>query len=302
MGVSVSKQNGFSAEHGLVDRPGCHRLVVAVSLLCVLAATGCTIPLRSTSELRQPARWAKGYTVILPGIEGRSNLNESIAFGLNKGGVPGAIEIYDWTVGGTFTWILNLRWSDHNRKQASRIAAKIITYQDSYPGRPVCLIGYSGGGGVAVLTLEALPADRKIEHAILLAPALAPDHDLRKALSRTRSGIWHYYSKYDVGFLQAGTAIFGTVDGRHARAAGAVGFVKPWGMDRAGHELYDRLLHQQEFTPQMAEAGHYGLHTTWARESFVSRWLAPIVKTAYTQVPEYASDSGASAAQPSAPR
>ncbi len=302
MGMSEAGQCDSSAEHRLVGWAVYHRPAVVLSLLCALMATGCTIPLRSTSELRQPARWTKGYTIILPGIEGRSNLNESIAFGLNKGGVPGAIEIYDWTVGGTFTWILNLRWSEHNRKQASRIAGKIITYQDTYPGRPVCLIGHSGGGGVAVLTLEALPAEHKIDHAILLAPALAPDHDLRRALSRTRSGIWHYYSKYDVGFLQAGTAIFGTVDGRHSRAAGAVGFVKPWGMDKAGHELYDRLLHQQEFTPQMAEAGHYGLHTTWARESFVSRWLAPIVKTAYTQVPEYASDSGASAAQPSAPK
>lgn len=269
-------------------------LAGAVVLLSVVMVTGCTVPLRSTSELRTQARWTKGYTIILPGIEGRSNLNESIAFGLNNGGVPGAIEIYDWTVGGTFTWLLNLRWSEHNRKQAGRIAAKIANYQDTYPGRPVCIIGYSGGGGVAVLTLEALPAERKIDRAILLAPALSPDHDLRKALSRTRAGIWNYYSKYDVGFLQAGTAIFGTVDGRHARAAGAVGFVKPWGMDKTGHELYDRLLRQQEFTPQMADSGHYGLHTTWARESFVVRWLAPIVKTSYTQTPVYAADTNPS--------
>jgi len=299
VGVIVRKDARSSVRSHPLGWPG-RRLAAVVLFLSVPAVTGCTIPLRSTSELRQPARWIKGYTIILPGIEGRSNLNESIAFGLNKGGVPGAIEIYDWTVGGTFTWILNLRWSDHNRKQASRIATKIINYQDTYPGRPVCLIGHSGGGGVVVLTLEALPAERKIDHAILLAPALAPDHDLRKALSRTRSGIWNYYSKYDVGFLQAGTAIFGTVDGRHSRAAGAVGFVKPWGMDKAGHELYDRLLHQQEFTPQMAQAGHYGLHTTWARESFVSRWLAPIVKTSYTQTPEHASHNAGPAEPPPA--
>lgn len=265
--------------------------LLGAALFSSLLITGCGVPTQSTSNLRTPDRWNRGYVIVLPGIEGRSYLNENIAFGLRDGGMPGAVEIYDWTVGGSFTWLLNLRWSTHNRKQAAKIAAKIKDYQDMYPGRPVCLIGHSGGGGIAVLTLENLPVERRIDCAILLAPALSPDHDLRKALSRTRSGIWNYYSKYDVGFLQAGTSTFGTIDGRHARAAGAVGFVKPWGMDRAGHELYDRLLHQQEFTPQMASAGHYGMHTTWARRSFVSRWLAPIVRTAYGDQPHVASDS-----------
>lgn len=266
------------------------RLAGLVLLVPVLLAGGCA-PLQSTSKLRTSDRLARGYTIILPGIEGRSHLNENIAFGLNDGGVPGAIEIYDWTVGGWFTWLLNLRWSDHNRKEAAKIAAKIKNYQDAYPGRPVCLIGYSGGGGIAVLALEHLPQEHKIDCAILLAPALAPDYDLRKALTRTRTGIWNYYSKYDVGFLQVGTSAFGTMEGKHARAAGAVGFVKPWGMDKSSHELYDRMLHQQEFTPQMSEAGHYGLHTTWSRRSFVARWLAPIVRTAYTDTPQYASDA-----------
>ena len=269
-----------SAE-GHTSRRSVQAKVVGLALLlCVLPAVGC-MPLRSTKELRTADRRARGYVIVLPGVEGRSYMNENIAFGLRDGGVPGAIEIHDWTVGGPLTWLLSLRWSSHHEKQAAKIVAKIKAYQDAYPGRPVCLIGHSGGGGMIVLILERLPPERKIDCAILLAPALAPDHDLRKALIHTRSGIWNYYSKYDVGFLQAGTSTFGTIDGRHARAAGAVGFVKPWGMDKSGHDLYDRLLHQQEFTPQMADTGHYGLHTTWARRSFVTRWLAPIVKTSY---------------------
>jgi pimeloyl-ACP methyl ester carboxylesterase len=283
--VGVLPVRSRAATDGRSSWLGC-----ATLLLPVLFAVGCT-PLQSTSELRSAARWSKGYVIILPGIEGRSYLNENIAFGLNDGGVPGAVEIYDWTVGGSFTWLLNLRWSDHNNKEAAKIADMIKDYQDKFPGRPVCLIGYSGGGGVAVLTLEHLPPERKVDSAILLAPALAPDYDLRRALTRTRSGIWNYYSKYDVGFLQVGTSTFGTIEGKHARAAGAVGFVKPWGMNRAGHELYDRMLKQQEFTPQMADAGHYGLHTTWAKRAFVSRWLAPIVRASYSDAPQYASDT-----------
>jgi pimeloyl-ACP methyl ester carboxylesterase len=270
------------------------RIAGLALLVPVLLATGCGVPLQSTAELRSPNRLSRGYTIILPGIEGRSYLNESIAFGLKDGGVPGGLEIYDWTVGGASTWLLNLRWTSHNEKEAARIALKIKNYQDMYPGRPVSIIGHSGGGGMAVLALEHLAPEHKIDSVILLAPALTPDYDLRKALTRTRSGIWNYYSKYDVGFLQVGTYTFGNMDGGHARAAGAVGFVKPWGMDRHGHEVYDRLLHQQEFTPQMAESGHYGLHTTWAKRAFVSKWLAPIVRTSYTEAPQYASDTAPS--------
>jgi hypothetical protein len=285
------RDTGIASSQGHAScRSVLFRVIGLALVLCMVSAGGCT-PLRSTKPLRTAERRARGYVIILPGVEGRSYLNENIAFGLKDGGVPGAIEIYDWTVGGTLTWLLSLRWTGHHQREAAKIAAKIKGYQDAYPGRPVCLIGHSGGGGMAVLALEKLPPERRIDSAILLAPALSPDHDLRKALIRTRSGIWNYYSKYDVGFLQAGTSTFGTIDGRHARAAGAVGFVKPWGMDKSGHDLYDRMLHQQEFTPQMAESGHYGLHTTWARKSFVTRWLAPIVKTAYVSAPEAASQT-----------
>ncbi len=290
MNDGVSQVGGAAVRPSPVPGSNAPRLVRLLLLLPVLGAVGCA-PLRSTSKLRSAERWSKGYVIILPGIEGRSYLNENIAFGLNDGGVPGSLEIYDWTVGGWLTWPLNLRWSEHNKKEAAKLAEKIKNYQDRFPGRPVSLIGHSGGGGIVVLTLEHLPPERKVDSAILLAPALAPDYDLRRALTRTRSGIWNYYSKYDVGFLQVGTSAFGTIEGKHARAAGAVGFVKPWGMNRAGHELYDRMLHQQEFTPQMADSGHVGLHTTWARRSFVSRWLAPIIRTGYSDVPQYASDT-----------
>jgi pimeloyl-ACP methyl ester carboxylesterase len=255
------------------------------------ATAGCFHdPFVDTKQYRTPARYQRGLTIILPGIEGRSYLNENVASGLGKGGVPGAIEIYDWTLGGTVTWLPNLRLLSHNRAEAAKIAEKIVTYQNAYPGKPVSLVGHSGGGGVAVLALESLPPERKIALAMLLAPALSRDYDLRKALSRTDAGIWNYYSHADMGFLGLGTTVFGNIDGGHGPAAGAFGFIEPWGMDRADRALYGRMLHQQAWSPQMAEAGNYGLHTTWARESFVAKWLAPVVLSRYTNQTQYAAD------------
>ena len=87
-------------------------------------------------------------------------------------------------------WMLrlihNLRAIDHNQREAHKIAAKIVAYQDRYPGRPVHLVGYSGGAGVAVLTLEALPPDRRVAEAIS-APTLASDYDLRPASATRRT-------------------------------------------------------------------------------------------------------------------
>ena len=135
---------------------------------------------------------------------------------------------------------------------------------------------HSGGGAEAVLVLESLPHNRKITGAILLAPALAPDYNLSRALGRTEEGIWNFYSVYDVGWLGAGTVMMGTMDGEHTSAAGAVGFTQPWGLTEAQSQLYGRLLHQQSYSPKMAECGHDGGHAGWAKSAFVANWLSSV--------------------------
>jgi pimeloyl-ACP methyl ester carboxylesterase len=214
--------------------------------------------------------------VILPGIEGKSPANVSIAKGLDDGGVRSAIEIYDWTTGAAF-FGLNLRYLERNKREARHIADRIMDYQDRYPGRPVHLIGHSGGGGVTVLALEALPANRKVTGAILLAAAVAPEYDLRQALRRVDRAVYNFYSPYDVGFLKLGTTIMGTIDGRHTTAAGVRGFRIPWGLNEEGRLLYSEHLRQQRYTGSMARSGHAGGHFGWSDRQFVADWLAPIV-------------------------
>jgi pimeloyl-ACP methyl ester carboxylesterase len=245
-----------------------------------------------------PLRLDRGYTIVLPGVEGRSFLNRNIARGLVQGGVPSGIEVYDWTMGGWLTVPLNLRYLERNREQARKIALKIIAYQDRHPGQPVHLVGHSGGGGVAVLALEALPAGRKITSAILLAPALNPEYDLRRALTRTQYGIYNFYSPYDVGWLKAGTTVMGTIDGKHTTAAGAIGFREPWGLSDEDRRLYRNGLHQQVYSQQMAESGHSGGHMGWANTEFVAEWLAPILISQMQHGAYYAADEAAPAPRP----
>ena len=88
-------------------------------------------------------------------------------------------------------------------------------------------MGYSGGAGVAVLTLEALPPNRRVTDAILLAPTLASDYDLRPAISHTTRGIRNFYSPMDVPILMVLSTAVGTTEGQHTPAAGAIGFQTP---------------------------------------------------------------------------
>lgn len=269
-------------------RAGCKLFVEVIAVLATVSAGGCGL-----SELRTPARMDKGMVIILPGVEGRSFLNTNIAKGLEEGGVPAAITIHDWSVAPTFlAGVVNLRAQSHNLSEARKVAAKIVAYQDKYPGRPVHVIGHSGGGGVAVYVLEALPAGHEITSAVLLAPALSPDYDLRRALKKTHEGIWNFYSPYDVGLLKVGTSLAGTIDGRMTQAAGAVGFAIPWGLSREERQLYGERLHQQKYTPRMADSGNTGSHFGWAGRSFVAEWLAPLINSQAESPTRYAADRG----------
>jgi len=224
-----------------------------------------------------PDRLDCGYVLVLPGVGGGdSPVDSGIVVGLKDANVRSAIELYDWT-DGQFRWVENLRDLDHNRAEARKIAAKILLYQERYPGRPVHVIGYSGGGGVAVLALEALPPGQKITGAILLAPTLAFDYNLQRAMSHTERGLLNFYSPLDALVLTTLATAAGTTDGRHTLSAGAIGFQVPKSLDRAQRETYQQRLFQQAYRFDMLGAGHLGGHFGWANPTFIARHVAPLV-------------------------
>ena len=245
---------------------------LAAALVALLILCGCAPP----RSLRAEPRYDYGAVFLLPGIEGQSAWSRDVAIGLDRGGVSSAIEIYDWTIPGGL--ILNLMAKERNRREARKLVDRIVAYQDDHPGRPVHVIGYSGGGGVAVLAVEALPPERSIAMLLLIAPALSPDYNLTDALRRTRHGLCNFYSPRDVVILGAGTSIFGTIDRENVASAGKVGFKTPAKLSESDRLLYDSRLRQVEWSPKIREKyGVGGGHISWLSRRFAQGYLAELI-------------------------
>lgn len=226
------------------------------------------------AKLRTIERQQQGLVVVLPGIEGESFLNHSIAWGLADAGVPFAIELFDWTTGCILCFLYHLRGARRHRVQAEKVAARIVEYQRDFSGRPVFLIGHSGGGGIALYALEKLPPSHKITAAILLAPAVSPDFDVSQVLKQTDRGIWDFRPCLDLFLLRLGTLFAGTMDGVHTFAAGAVGF------RRQVHEpdIHQPALVDFPYRFSMARCFNFGGHMGSTNRVFVSEWIAPLLK------------------------
>ena len=240
-------------------------------LLALVPLTGC-ISFTPQDQVMS-GRMDQGLVIVLPGIEGRSGLNEDICAGLAHGGVTGTIELYDWTTS-LLTPLYNMRAYNRNHRQAVEIANKIVRYKMAYPGRPVFLVGQSGGGAVAVWAVEALPKGVTVDGVILLAASLAPDYMLDTALAKSQRGIINFYSDRDWVLLGLGTTIIGTMDGEHTSSAGKTGFETPHAYGRPN--AYNRL-YQIPWRPQMAGSGSTGGHLSSGAPRFVAGYVAPFV-------------------------
>lgn len=271
---------GLRIKHRLVARlrrawRGLHSAVAGLSL----PFGGWWLP--SQRRLCRSSRLENGLAIVLPGIEGRGPLNWCIAQGINDGGFKGGILIHDWTTGIWPLFPFHLRARRRNRRRAATLAKTIVSYQDAFPGRPVHLIGHSGGGGMAVWTLEALPPGRTVNSAVLLGPALSTCYSLESALKKVETGIWNFWSPLDVFFLVALTGGLGTLDGRHRTSAGFNAFARPSGASQDVKKLYRERLNQRCYSPAMANQFHMGGHFGWANRVFVAETLTPILHAAH---------------------
>ena len=225
------------------------------------------------------SRLEHGLIIILPGIEGCSTINDSIARGLVAGELSHAIRIIDWRRFRPWN-PLHLVMERHNRNQARVVADVIIDYQRNFPGQAVHLIGHSAGAGMALFVLEQLPENHRVTSVTLMAATVSRTFDVTGLLSRTRFGIWNFYSPLDFASVGLGTMLFGTMDRRHTVSAGALGFQIADDRQAVEGDKPDAgpRLHQIKFRLNMMKAWNFGGHFGPTNAVFVQENVAPICR------------------------
>ena len=219
------------------------------------------------------SRQDNGLVVFLTGIEGRTPVNNYFCKTLADSGVDHAIKIEDWTS----RWgpLVSLHIEERNRKVAAEIASDIRNYQVNYPGKPVVVIGQSGGGGIATWVVELMEKDDPVDGLILLVPALSPDYDLTAALDRSDKGIVSIHSKMDFIILGLGTKVFGSMDRKHTKSAGMVGFELP-SAESDATAAYSKLF-QIKWDTKMIRTGYIGGHFTISSPKYVREFIVPMI-------------------------
>ncbi|QOJ14056.1 MAG: hypothetical protein HRU75_05145 [Planctomycetia bacterium] len=189
---------------------------LTLSLIVVTAAWsgGCASALTHRAE--------HGLTVYCPGAGNIDGGDRGVKAGLESAGWKGDVSSIFWTLG--FNPALDQTLRFNARLAGKRLARRIESYADAFPGRPVNLVGLSAGTGVAVWALEELRPGYRVDNVVLLGSSLWHRYDLTHALKRVKGRIYNYYSPHD-SILTGPMKIFGTIDGvLMDHGAGAVGF------------------------------------------------------------------------------
>jgi pimeloyl-ACP methyl ester carboxylesterase len=197
-----------------------------------------------------------------------ANLNEVVA----EQRVPLQVETVPWSHGyGRYV----IDHVDHANQLAEgrRLACRVATYRQAYPGRKVYLIGHSSGCAVVLAATEQLPPN-SVDHLILLAPSVCVSYDLRPALRGAR-GIDVFYSGEDRWVLGAGMWILGTADRGCRTAAGQYGFT-PVVVCPGDGELYAKLR-QHPWHAAVQWSGHDGGHFGNNQPGFLRAYVLPLL-------------------------
>ncbi len=235
--------------------------LTALIVLSAFANVGCTTPFTEKA--------ANGIVFYCPGAGNFDMGDRGLRKGLGRAGFDGQVATVIWTV--SFNPAIDQAVKINARLGGNRLSKRIKEYIDTYPNKPVSVVGLSAGSGVAVWALEDLPAGYRVDNVVLLASSLYHRYDLRKASTHVAGKIYNYHSSYDA-ILAGPMKVFGTIDGIPAvDAGGAVGFHPPRGVDNLVNIPYRKSY---------STYGNYGGHTDGTNPNFiekvVSRNLLPI--------------------------
>lgn len=215
-----------------------------------------------------------GLVLVADGVGGLDLCGTALRYVAAAEGFPHEVRTLTWGHG-FGRWHADLTNVPNHEAKAALIAAEVAVLAERRAGAPAFLVGKSGGTGLVVRALEALPAD-SVEVAVLLSPALSPGYDLSGALRAVRREMVVFWSPLDMVVLGLGTRIFGTVDRVNSVSAGLVGFRPPEGLDEAGLAQY-RKLRQVRWRPTMVRTGYLGGHVGPDSPAFLRKYVLPLL-------------------------
>lgn len=220
---------------------------------------------------REEKEGEKGVLLFLPGVSGYRGLEAGFVKGAAESfvGVKGGrVVVYDWTAYDPgFGALLGY---PRNVREARVVARKVEDWVKQ--GREVTIVAHSGGCGVAAWALEQLPEGVKVKNVVMMASALSPGYDLRKAISRVEGSIWAMSSDADP-VLGTATKLAGTIDRVRSDSAGLRGFVRPEGVKE---EEY-RKLRPLAYRADWEKYGHLGDHIGYLEAAFAKSVVMPLV-------------------------
>ncbi len=248
-----------SVAHRMRKRSGIAVILTAWSTL--LAGCEAWFPLPPATD-----EYNRGLVLLYPGSFNTTSEMIGFYYGLKEGGVDQAIEVVKWAA-----------FLDHMidpegaqvriAARAHEEAARIKAYAEAHPGRPITLVGYSGGAWFAVATAERLDPSVSVDRILMMSPAIRRDYDLTAALAKTRLGAVCFWSPLDT-FTVTIAATFNLADSTKSEPAATFSF-----------DMDDTRLHEIEYDPAWREYGYYGEHEEylllvgWIAE-FVAPWVA----------------------------
>jgi pimeloyl-ACP methyl ester carboxylesterase len=215
---------------------------------------------------------ATGLVLVADGVGGLDLCGTGLQYAAARAGLTHTVRIHRWCHG-FGRWLRDLTNVANHVASAEAMVAEVEAFRARNPGRPVFLIGKSGGSGIVVRALERLP-EGAVERAVLIAPALSPGYDLSAALRAVRRDMVVFWSPLDVFILGAGTRLFGTVDRVGSAAAGLVGFRPPPSADPTQYAKLRPLRWQ----PKMGATGYFGGHVGPDSPRFLRRYVVPLLE------------------------
>ena len=224
----------------------------------------------------------RGLVWMLPGVEGGPWSMYWARAAFRDAGVESEIRIFEWQR--PFGALQNLTDYEGNRRKAAEVAEEIAGYRQGHPDGPIDLVGYSGGGGLAIMVAEALPESVHLRNVVLAQPALSPDYDLTAALSRIDGKLVNFYSPYDWLILGVGTRLFGTMDRREVASAGKERFDLARAVrDPALRDQVEQRRWELRMVGDGHFAGHFGILSYWWNRRYVAPYLLSECPTSPTR-------------------